>query len=308
MIEKWRITDRQEWLAWRRQDLTASDVAAAIGLDPHHTAAALYAEKCGRISSRVDTPAMQRGRWMEAAVVAALAEQQPHWRIKYPLNIYLRDGAIKLAATPDALAEIPGIEGICNLQFKVVSRPVFERDWIQEPPLGYTLQTLCEGMLLDAAENYLVALVVDTYSAELELFPIERNPAAEAKIKDIATTFWDNIRTGKLPAIDYSRDADTIDRLYPTSRPEPVLDLSGDNSLAKMLPVRAMFKAERDELDAAINAIDTEVKSKLGEHERAELPGWKISWKTQHRKEHLVKAYSYRPLLVTKSREKEQAA
>ena len=49
MIEVLKITDRDEWLRWRANDLTASDIGAAAGLDHHKSPLALYAEKTGML-------------------------------------------------------------------------------------------------------------------------------------------------------------------------------------------------------------------------------------------------------------------
>lgn len=51
----------------------------------------------------------------------------------------------RLACTPDVLAEVPGKDGICNVQIKTISAPKFE-EWHGVPPAGYTLQVATENM------------------------------------------------------------------------------------------------------------------------------------------------------------------
>lgn len=310
-VERHSIRDRAQWLQLRSNDLTASDIAASQGLDPYKSALQLYAEKTGLIDGVADNALMRRGRWLEAAVIAALIDERPELRVKYPLDVYLRDPELRLGCTPDALAELRmsagGDGSLINVQCKVVAKPEFERSWQDGPPLGYQLQTATEGLLLDAASSLIAALVIDSYSAELQLYPVERHAGAEAKIRSIATTFWDNVRTGRRPAADYSRDAATIAAMFPQSEPEPVLDLSGDNRLPDLLAQRSMMRMEIGTLQAAIDTIDTEIKAKMGSHERAELPGWRLSWKTTHVNDKVIRAYDYRPLKVTDRREKEPA-
>jgi predicted phage-related endonuclease len=305
MIEVHKVTDRASWLQLRMQDLTASDLGAAIGKDRYKSRLALYAEKTGMLMPQDDNPSMRRGRWLEAAVLSAIREENPSWDVS-PSHVYLRDTEIRLGATPDAIAQTDE-PGITNVQCKVVARPAYERDWVDGPPLNYVLQTLAEGMLLDAPRSLIAALVIDTYTAELNMHPVPRHEAAEARVRAIATEFWSNVAAGLQPAVDGALDSETINALYPNSVADPVLDLTGDNRLPELLAERAVAKAIIDLEADRVAEIDTEIKAKLGDAERAELPGWKISWKTQTKAEHMVRATSFRVLRI-KELEREEAA
>lgn len=307
MIECHAITSRDQWLALRAQDLTASDIGAAVGVDPYKTALKLYAEKTGLLMADPDNKMMRRGRWLEAAVLSALREELPDWSIEKS-NSYLRDAALRLGATPDATAVIPGEPGLINVQCKVVARPTYEREWAAGPPLAYVLQTLTEGLLMDAGRSIIAALVIDTYSAELELHAVHRHSRAERRVQAIAAEFWANVAAGRRPAADFARDADTVVALFPQSVPEPVLDLSGDNALGVLLPQRAVLKEQMALDEKRLDAIDTEIKDKLGAAEIATLPGWKISWKTHERAGYTVAASTYRALRITEVEQQEQAA
>ena len=76
----------------------------------------------------------------------------------------------------------------------------------------------------------------------------------------------------------------------------------------ELLAVRAGFKGSLAKFEKEVEAIDTEIKDKLGPAETALLPGWKISWKTQAREAYTVPAGTRRPLLVSAVEAKEQAA
>jgi predicted phage-related endonuclease len=304
MIERYKVHSRDEWLALRSVDLTASDVGAAVGLDPYKSPLALYAEKTGLLLPQADNNAMRRGRWLEAAVLSAIREEHPDWEVR-PAGIYLRDAELRLGATPDAIAQTDE-PGLTNIQCKVVNRPGYERDWVNGPPLNYQLQTLTEGMLLDAHRSLVAALVIDTYTAELYLHPVPRHEAAEARVKEIATAFWSRVAAGTPPPADYQRDAETIAALHPRSEPETVVDLTGDNHIRELLHDRAILKDGISGSEKMVEAIDTEIKAKIGDAERATLPGWKLSWKTEDRAAYTVKASTRRVLRVTEI--EEQAA
>jgi putative phage-type endonuclease len=298
-VEVHAVTDRAQWLALRSRDLTASDIGAAVGVDPYKSRLALYAEKTGLLMPQGDNNAMRRGRWMEAAVLEAIRDENPEWRVE-KANVYLRDPALRLGATPDALAQT-GLPGLTNVQCKVVNRPAYERDWVDGPPIGYMLQTITEGMLLDAPANIVAALVVDTYTADLFLHHLPRHAGAEERIREVAASFWANVAAGLVPAADETLDAEVVNALYPQSETDPVLDLSEDNMirslLAERLTAKVIVKVEQQRVDE----IDVLIKEKLGKHERAELPGWKISWKTQHRKEQIVAASTFRALRISET-------
>lgn len=304
-VERIAITDRSQWLALRSFDLTASDIGAAVGIDPYKTPLALYAEKTGMLMAAPDSNIMRRGRWMEAAVLEALREEQPGWMVER-CKVYLRDPALRLGATPDAVATTDDGE-IVNVQCKVVSKPTFERDWVDGPPMHYVLQTLTEG-LLQGTGSYIAALVVDTYSADLKLFPVPRHGGAEARVMQIADEFWKNVENGVRPAADFKRDAETVAQLWPQSVPDPVLDLTGDNYLPDLLVERGVIKQAIKDCEKRVGEIDTEIKAKLGEHEQASLPGWRVIWKTVNRPEFTTPASSYRALRVVDQRDKEATA
>jgi predicted phage-related endonuclease len=295
-IEKHRIVDRGQWLAMRLADLTASDVAAAVGRSPWKTQLALYAEKTGLIDMPPAGPMARRGLWLEPAVIAAVQSEHPEWEV-IRHNQYFRDPELRLGATPDAELEIG--PDVANLQLKVVAKPEHDKHWVEGPPLHYQLQALTEGLLTEADYSIIAALVISTYGADLFTYRVDRHPAAEQRIRDIATGFWTNVAAGVRPAASAASDVDILQQIYPESVAEPVLDLSGDNRLPLLLAARTDLKAQVKQAKDALETLDTEIKDRLGDAEKAELNGWKISWKTIHTAERLIPAGSFRRLTVT---------
>lgn len=297
-VETRPIVDRQEWLAWRREDLTASDIGAVVGVDPYRTPFAVYADKVSGLGT-IETNIMRRGRWLEAATMEALKEELPGYRFMRP-NVYLRDPELRLGATPDVVAEdVDDPTTLINIQLKAVSRPRFEEEWADERvPLRYELQTLTEGMLMGANLNLIAALVIDTYSADLVIRDVPRHAAAEERIRQVARHFWDNIANERRPAPDYARDGDTIALFHGHPEAGKTIDLSQDNRMPELLSARAMLKAEQKGIEAHVDAIDAELKDKLGDAEIALLPGWKVTWKEESRKAYTVPAGTRRPLRV----------
>jgi predicted phage-related endonuclease len=312
-IERFAIDpakDRATWLALRQQDITASDVPAICGEGMFGSATKVWAEKLGKVGPQEMTEAMKRGLWGEAAVFEAIGWEYPDWDVRRA-KIYLRDTDLRLGATPDGAAIIPGFDGVTVIQTKVIARPVFNAYWLADPeddysqvtaPLAYQLQTLTEAMLADAARAMIVALVVDTFKWELKVVPLDRNAAAETVIKDRVASFWRNhLDTGIQPAVDPERDEAIIKALFPKDNGIEI-DLSGDNEMPALVDMletnrKAKKLAEEDE-----KICKTAIAGKMGEAAIARLAdGRRISHKSQFRKGYVVSESEYRVMRVLKA-------
>lgn len=97
--------DRQLWLEQRHNYLTASDVAAVLGLDKSRTARDVLRTKClppvedEKLSG---LPMIAAGRHMEAGVLAWFAEDHPTMRVVACQQLTVSPTLPCLAATPDA--------------------------------------------------------------------------------------------------------------------------------------------------------------------------------------------------------------
>ena len=99
MIERRVINSESEWLEWRRQDITASTVAALFNRHPYTTPLKLYLEKRGVEFTAPRSRDAARPR-LEPAVAKAVGEKRPDWKLE-PAGVYLRDPDLRLGATPD---------------------------------------------------------------------------------------------------------------------------------------------------------------------------------------------------------------
>src|SRR5262245_7439827 len=81
-VERLQITSREQWLAWRQQEVTASDVAAVLGLSPYRTIAKVWAEKTGLIAPDPTTEFLQYRLSLEAAAIDWLTRKRPNWDIR----------------------------------------------------------------------------------------------------------------------------------------------------------------------------------------------------------------------------------
>jgi predicted phage-related endonuclease len=306
MIERRTISDREAWLRWRKEDVTASVVAALFHCHPYTTALRLYAEKRGTEFLNEDNAAMRRGRWMEPAVAKAVSELRPEWRLEAATE-YLRDPELRLGATPDfyVWGDAKGL-GIC--QAKTVAPSMYERDWASgvEVPLWIILQATVEAMLAEADFIVIAALLVDAHNMECCIHEMPRNPAAEEKIRMAVAQFWRNVEAGIEPEPDFARDADTIKAMWRAESVPPIeADLSGYNELPGLLEERKTLRDGIRAVEERCEAIDATLRYAMKDAAIGTLPGWRISYKTSHFKGYTVPPSERRILRVTDQRIRE---
>ena len=305
MIERHPVTDRTSWLAMRKKDVTASAVGALFGVHPYETMYGLYAQKCGLELPEPDDAVLRRGRLLESAVAAAVAEQKPEWRIEKATE-YLRDPELRLGATPDFYIH-GDPRGLGVLQAKTVAPSVFKRDWVDgKPPFWISLQNATEMMLeKDAVFGVVAPLIVDPYKLDCPLFEIPRHGGVEKRITEATKKFWDSIDKGIEPPLNYARDGDWIAAMYPESAEGKSIDLSLDNMLPTILPELVTIQARMKADEKRAEEIKNEIKAKMGDAEVALIGDFSVNCKWQTRKAHAVKESKSRPVRVKDNRPSE---
>jgi predicted phage-related endonuclease len=309
------ITSREQWLEMRKQDVTASVVAALSGLHPWVSKLSLYKQKCG-----LDVPVkmnvrMRRGLRIERAVAAMVMEDYPSWNVT-PAGVYLRDPDLRLGATPDFFVETPDEIGLGVLQTKTTMYHTFRQSWMDDegalmvPPF-ILLQTTTEMMMSNAYWGAVACFIDDgrnPMEQDLFLFRLDRHAKGEAKIRADVAQFWRDIADGIEPDVDPTLDSELVKLLYPGSDDLITADLSGDNYLPGALAARAAAKARIAEDQAFCEEVETYLRGKMGAAELAFLNGFTVTLKTVNKKAYSVPASSYRKLHVKDVRPKEEIA
>lgn len=305
-VEQLIITDKDLWREWRRRVVTASCIGAlpAFACHPYMTPLRLFAEKRGvEFPSDDENPVFRRGRWLEPAVAKAVSERRPDWELEAP-GLFFMDEESALGATPDFFIRRDP-RGLGVLQTKTVAPHIYKRDWDEgrEVPFWIVLQCLTEMMLSGATFGAVAVLLVDAFNMDVAILDVPRHAAAEAKIVAEAQRFMADVAAMKEPEPDFERDGAILRMLIPREIPGTTVDLSGDNALPGMLAQRAKLCFDIKEAEAEIEAIENKVRFLMGEAAVAEgLPGWRITWKTQHRVAYSVPAKDLRILRIADKR------
>jgi predicted phage-related endonuclease len=304
-IERRPITDRAEWLEWRKPDVTASTVGGLFGCHPYVTALRLYAEKRGtEFEPLDDNKILRRGRWLEPAIAKAVRELEPSLQAT-PANDYYRDPDLRLGATPDfLLLDGQGRSGV--LQAKTAAPHIYRRDWQdgKEPPLWILLQAATEMRLTGAQFAVVAVMVVDPFALDVVLSRFERNAAVEEKIVRQVRAFWHLVEAGQEPEPDFGRDDAVIRALHPRADRGSLLDLRSSNKVMDMLVRRADAVSRIKELENEKGSIEAELRYRLGDHESALVDGFKITYKNVHLPERVVPESNNRQLRIYDQRAK----
>lgn len=306
MIESREITNRAEWLAWRRQDVTASTIGALFGVHPYTTALKLYAEKRGVEFPDKDNLVMARGRDLEPAFPNFVRRRRPDWRIE-PAGSYFRDPDLRLGATPDFFIRNDP-RGVGVLQCKTVAPHIYKRDWLDgtEIPFWVTLQTLTEMYLTGAAFGAVAVLLLDPFNMDCMVLDVPRHAGGEEKIREKVKQFWIAVEQGIEPDPNFGMDADVIKALTATPTPLKQIDLTGNNELPQLLADRAGYMAVAKDCEAKKTAIEAQIRHIMDDAEIATgLDGWRITYKMQERDAYTVAARNSRVLLIQDKRARE---
>jgi predicted phage-related endonuclease len=302
MIEHIDISNatREQWLALRKNDITASVLGALWGIHPYMTPLQLAAEKLGLVErpDNSDNQAMARGRMLEGAVAQLTREDKPDWTIN-KAQVYLRDPEIRLGATPDFFYTSAEPSGSYNgvLQTKTASTKSFETYWPDRPPLWIVLQTTCEMMLADVDRGAIAVFVVDAYQPQFHIYEINRDSELEQEIKDKVRLYWCDITSDREPKVYYERDAAIIKKIYATATPGMMLDLRNDEQMGALLDEREKLSQTIKTATDRKDVIEAMIRHRVGIAESAMFSdNWYVTLKNQSRKEYMVKATSFRTL------------
>lgn len=306
MIERWTITDREEWLQRRRANINGSEVAALFGCNPWMTNLALYADKAGLAQINApDSAVLRRGRILEPAVAAGVLEERPDWQISKATD-YVWSPQWRLGCTPDFHAICPQ-RGRGVIQTKTAAKPIFDEEWQNGPPQWIVLQTLQEMMLEDVSWGAIAVLVMNSYTVDIFIWEFERHAPAEKRMIAKAAVFWDDVAAKRQPKFNFEEDAEIIRALFPRDN-GVTIDLTGDNRLPALLTEFEALSAAGKQAETKLKAVKAEIAAKIGDAATATLPGWEISHKTQRRTGFVVKDTEFRVLRVKRTDKQEMAA
>lgn len=207
---------REEWLAARREGVSASDIAAVLGISPWESPASLWYRKRGELDEVDVTDEMLWGTLLEPVIADRFAAQHEEF-------LTLRCGLLRSTerlwqlATPDRLLhEATGERGPGGLGERIALVAPLEvktaydlTGWgpegTDEIPVYYRTQVLWQMDVLGVRSAFVALLSGGSNYREYEI-TYDSNDVAI--MRDAAEAFWQSVLDGVRPDLD-AHDATT---------------------------------------------------------------------------------------------------
>lgn len=277
----------------RKSFIGASDAAASIGMSRWKTPLEVWAEKTGRvqpedISNRLP---VKLGNRLEE-VVAELFMEETGKRVHKVSEPFIHKRHPFLACHIDRKVE--GERSI--LQCKTASAWKVKEWEGEEIPHEYIIQELHELACTDYDRAYIAVLIGNQ---EFKWKVIERDSAAIAKLTEREVYFWNEfIQKNVMPSNITRNDSDILFKIFPQARQGEKKAL-GDQANIIIEGLQGL-KADLNNLEGIIDQQENELKAIMGDFEIGESNLYKVTWKNQTKKAHIVKGSTFRTLWYVK--------
>lgn len=258
-----------QWMGY----MTASKIAAAMGLSTYESPFSLWHRMAGQIAPDPDNDQTRRGHYLEPAIREWFIDQHPDWQVR-TTGTWVSGERPWQAASPDGLViDFPNhtfLDPMALLECK----SAHEDDQWGEPgtddiPVAYRCQVMWQMDTLGVDTCYLAVLTRHLNFAEY----VVRWNAAEAQIlRRAGAEFMDSIEANERPDIDsHHQTYAAIRSLHPLIDPIDV-ELDADTARA-YCTTRAALKAAEDSERLAKSLV----ADALGNARRARFNGSTIA-------------------------------
>lgn len=265
------VQGSDEWLEWRSQGVTATDVPVILGLSPYKTVWQLWAEKVGRLNTAdlSKNPNVIRGNKLEDKA-RQLAEKHCD-EILLPVCGEYGDW-------PTLRASFDGLDGN-NIphEFKAPAQSTWEEILLNgENSAAYKLyesQVHAQCVVAGVSSGKLMFFIEDdTPEGKSKTFDIELTDSMKKQIVAKAQWFWTLVSTETPPPKDPERDC-----FIPEEGEQRFLwEAQADAWRLNHMKAKQL-KTQLEEIAAAQKGIQTEMIKLMGEFKNSDVAGVKVS-------------------------------
>ena len=258
------------------QFMTASKVAAAMGLSPYESPFSLWHRMAGLIPPEPEDDQKRRGHYLEPAIRAWFADQH-HYHSVETTGTWVNEERPWQAASPDALVlyrdpKEPDVPVITDAlaEFKTSHE---DWDWGQpgtdDIPVHYRCQVMWQ---MDCTGVHTCYVAVLTRHLEFVEYVVHWNEAEAMILREHAAGFMASIERGDRPDIDsHSQTYEAIRQLHPGIQ-QADIELDEDTTRAYCAARVAL-----DDAKAAEQYAKSLVADRLGNAKRARFAGQTIA-------------------------------
>jgi putative phage-type endonuclease len=273
-----------EWLAARRQGVTASEIAILLGLSPYGSPFALYHQKRGDLPDQEDDMSMAIGRHFEDFVAGQFAMQHDEFHLAGDgRTLYAHPERPWQLATPDRIVNdvrfdmLPGVDEVFEEYepYAVLEAKTdggfdgWGDDGTDEIPVHYRCQVLWQMDVLGVTTGFVACLFMNR--RQLRVYELQMDSQAEQDLELMraeAHVFLARIDNGDPPGVDW-RPATTgaLKHLHPDVQDTDV-PISSQLAGWYMAACRNLKAAEQRKA-----RWENEIREQIGSAHRAFDPG-----------------------------------
>lgn len=266
---------KEEWAKLRSTTIGGSDAACILGLNPHKSAYALWAEKTGKVIPEdiSQKEAVRLGTDLEDYVAHRFMEATGK-KVRRENYTVFRDDMPYAHANYDRLV----IGENAGLEIKTTNSLNLKKFKNGEFPVNYYVQC-CHYLLVSGLERWYLAVLV--LGVEFKVFVIERDDAELAALKMAEENFWEKVQSDTPPEIDgMDSTIDALNAEFPASDPETEMDLTG---CAVDLAIMDECSQQIKTLEEKKAAAQARIMETMGTAERGGYGSYSVTWKSQMR-------------------------
>lgn len=270
MINEIKYADREEWLALRQNYIGGSDAGAVIGMNPYKSAYTLWAEKTGKVEAFSGNLTTQVGAYLED-LVAKLFTEETGKKVQRKNRMLVNEKYPFACADLDRV--VVGEKAFLEIK-TTTSVPIIKslRRGGEEFPEQYYAQCVHYLAVTGLEKCYLAVLI---NCRELKTYSMSRDEDEIAALMQAEETFWQCVERNEPPAVDGSSSCgDTLADMYP----------GGGEGTVDLMPIASVLEGYM-ELGDRIKVLKNEqdrignmIREALGNQERGECEGFRVSW------------------------------
>jgi putative phage-type endonuclease len=306
---------RDEWLEARRAGVTASEIAALLGISPYESPFDLYWKKTGEIPEDYDNDRLSLGRHLEPWLAERFAASHPELVLQAPVGLWCSLERPWQLVTPDGLVYDPNPSGMVAETRAGAPLAVWEgktsgtyEEWgetgTNEVPPYIAAQVLYQMDAIGVDVGYVSCLFLSTQQIRTYRLAWDQDDVNLMRAR--AAEFWQQVQDGRPPEIDgHTATTLALKRLYPDVDEAEEAQVPDDLATRYRTACTAVKQAE-----ARKAGVENEIRAAMGNAKRAIThDGQKVATRSVYeRKGYEVKPARIDALKPATSKKKEDAA
>jgi len=257
-----------DWVEARRHGVTASRIAAIMGLSTWNSPYKLYHQMRGDLPEDPDRDRLELGRVLEPYVCDRFAREHPEFALTGRANdLYAHPDRPWQMATPDRIVNDIRFDMLEHEPYAVLEAKTsatwdgYGDDGSDEIPVYYRAQALWQADVIGVSAVFVPVLFLP--GAQLRVYELAIDDDARADLalmRGEAEDFLARVRLGDVPPVDWRpATADALKQLHPSLDEDREVLISGQLASRYRAAVRGLAAAKQKKA-----LYDNKVREQLG--------------------------------------------